>query len=383
MATQFIIHNGDTRKQKLSILINNNDDLLLLFNQFNKIKKIDTLNKAINRFEQIFNINFYKILLPYIFKWAMEYDIVSIPIMEQGETDTTIFTAKEVRYWLSNTFIMNIDSVNKEKYGELAFGPLYFGSNTGEEKLLCILCYFHMAINLDETRKIGFYRHIITENPKPLFKVNNKINTNVIIIHTNNMESVSANSFVNFSNKQLSYGITNSCTQEEILNACCPETYLALLFIESMKSEEIIIIKGARRFSKYTGFLNSFKWNGIHNDVLIQDQIGLDACTKYHFSTENVNRDIMKAYTGFKLSNNTVISTGLWGCGAFGGDIVHKFLQQLLAVSILSNVKLYFSTYGNQNIANKLQDILDFIDKNNITIKQLYENLCMGEKLGF
>jgi poly(ADP-ribose) glycohydrolase len=94
----------------------------------------------------------------------------------------------------------------------------------------------------------------------------------------------------------------------------------------------------------------------------------------------------MKAYTGFKMAttkNPTFISTGFWGCGAFGGDIVHKFLQQLLAVSIIPNARLYYSTYGNSDIAIKLNQILDIINKKEITIKHLYDNLMIGDKLGF
>lgn len=383
---KLITHIGEIRKQKLSVSITNDSDLLIMFNEFSKVKKINTLSNAINRFQQYFKINFYKLLLPFIFKWAMEYDIDSLsPLMRDIEANK-IFTAKEARYWLANTFIMNVDRYHKPKYGELTFVELYNGSSVGEEKLLCILTYFYLAVKLDEDREIGFYRHIITENPQTLFDSNIKINTNIVDIHVNNMESVKAHAIVNFANEQLSYGIINSCTQEEILNVCCPETYLALLFIESMEDNEIIIIKGARRFSNYTGYLHSFKWTGTYNDTIFQDQIGLDACTNSHFHYKNVNRDIMKAYTGFKMVNNkspSLISTGLWGCGAFGGDIAHKFLQQLLAVSVIPNTKLYYSTYGNNNIAIKLNTILNFINKNNITVKQLYNILDSGDKIDF
>lgn len=385
MATKFIIHTGKNRKEILSKQINNQTDLLDLFNQFNKIKKIDTLTKAISRFEHIFKIDFYKNMLQWIFYWVMEYETDSITLLEQNITDNRSFTAKEIRYWLSNAFLLNVDSCNKEHYGELTFGFLYqSGSMAGEEKLLCILCYFYSCIKLDENRIVSFNRHVINENPKTIFKSNAKINTAAINIHTNNMESVNANAFVNFANKQLSYGITNSCTQEEILNACCPETYLALLFCESMKSNEVIIIKGARRFSTYSGFLNAFKWTGMYQDNIFQDQIGLDACTKNHFSVENVNRDIMKAYMGFKLTgNNSYISSGGWGCGAFGGDPIHKFLQQLLVVSVIPNIKLHYSTYGNLDLANKFRHILEYIDANNVTVGELYGSLCIGQMLGF
>lgn len=387
---KLIRYGGDIRKEKLLMSVKNGDDLLILFNQFSKIKKINTLVNTIERFEQIFKINFYDTLLIFIFKWSVEYDIDSLSPMEQGSISNKIFTAREARYWLANTFIMNTDRCHKPKYGELNFADLYNGSPVGQEKLLCILNYFYMATKLDklnEDREIGFFRFPILENPKKVFDSDEKINTDLITIHTDDMESVNANAIVNFANEQLSYGVINSCTQEEILNVCCPETYLALLFAESMRDDEIIIVKGARRFSTYSGYLHGFKWTGMYNDNVFQDQIGLDACTWSHYSEENVNRDIMKAYTGFKISANersqTIISTGMWGCGAFGGDPVHKFLQQLLAVSVLPNVKLYYSTYKHDDIANKLNKVINYINKNNLTIKELYEELNDGEKFGF
>ena len=379
-------YSGDIRKQKLLIPVKNKNDLLTLFSQFSKVKKINTLVNTIERFEQIFKINFYNTLLTFILKWATEYDIDSLDAMEQGSISNKVFTAKEARYWLANAFIMNTDRCHKPKYGELNFVELYNGSIVGQEKLLCILNYFYMATKLDEDRPIGFFRCSVLENPKKLFNSDKKVNTDLVIIHTNDMESVKADAIVNFANEQLSYGLINSCTQEEILNVCTPESYISLLFCEAMRDNEVIVVRGCRRFSTYSGYLNSFKFTGQYNDTLFQDQIGLDACTWAHFSEENVNRDIMKAYTGFEMVTSdaqlTIISTGMWGCGAFGGDPIHKFLQQLLVVSVIPYLELYYSTYKNTEMANKLNNVVNYINKNNITIKELYEELADGGKFG-
>ncbi len=47
-----------------------------------------------------------------------------------------------------------------------------------------------------------------------------------------------------------------------MLYSCYPETQLGLLFIEQLVSEEVIIIRGAKRFSQYSGLYDSFKFNG-------------------------------------------------------------------------------------------------------------------------
>ena len=60
---KLIIHNGNAREQKLSMSVKNEDDLLTLFNQFSKIKRIDGLINVIDRFQDYFRMNFYESLL--------------------------------------------------------------------------------------------------------------------------------------------------------------------------------------------------------------------------------------------------------------------------------------------------------------------------------
>ena len=159
--TKLLICNGNERKQKLLMEINNGNDLLILFNKFSRIKKIDSLINAINKFQNYSTSNFYEILLPLIIKWSMEYETNELTLMEKGSPSEMTFTAKESRYWLANTFIMNTDRYHVSNYGELSFVELYNGTSLGEEKLLCILCYFYQAMHLDENRHISFHRYII------------------------------------------------------------------------------------------------------------------------------------------------------------------------------------------------------------------------------
>ncbi|KAI2490950.1 hypothetical protein MHU86_23609 [Fragilaria crotonensis] len=57
-----------------------------------------------------------------------------------------------------------------------------------------------------------------------------------------------------------------------------------------------------------------------------------------------------------------LISTGKWGCGAFGGNVVHKFLQQVVAVSLCTDDRrLLYSAYGKQDEMELLERVLDAI----------------------
>merc|ERR1711972_208145 len=105
-------------------------------------------------------------------------------------------------------------------------------------------------------------------------------------LHESPMEAVDdADAFVNFANANFGYGhFISSCTQEEIMQVCCPEFNVAMLHQGYMADQEVIIAKDVRRFSNYTGYGNGFQFegafHGLHN---IQTILTMDATTNRHF----------------------------------------------------------------------------------------------------
>ena len=110
-----------------------------------------------------------------------------------------------------------------------------------------------------------------------------------------------------------------------------------------------------------------------------------------HFKEPQNIRDLNKAFLGFlqcagdrkKISTGMPLSlsmyiyslflwlfgsaitlanllSGFWGCGAFGGDKIHKFLQQLCAATV-TDTTLYFSSYSDSAMCNQLRGILQDI----------------------
>ena len=66
--------------------------------------------------------------------------------------------------------------------------------------------------------------------------------------------SFDAHGFVDFANKHIQiHRMIASCTQEEILFSCCPEAFLPMLICETLKNDEIVIVRGCKRFVEYTG----------------------------------------------------------------------------------------------------------------------------------
>jgi len=189
-----------------------------------------------------------------------------------------------------------------------------------------------------------------------------------VLLHAGVMEAAPRHTaFVNFANANYGYGrFIPSCTQEEILQVCCPEVNVGMLVIGKMGAGEVVNVLGCRRFSTYSGYLHTFACEGPLFDGPVLDVLTLDACTRRHFDEREQLRDLAKAAASFAALSaahtapsppRPVVSTGRWGCGVFGGLPAHKFLQQLVAAR-LAGVDLEFSTYGTPDGCDVLLDAL-------------------------
>jgi poly(ADP-ribose) glycohydrolase len=163
-----------------------------------------------------------------------------------------------------------------------------------------------------------------------------------------------------------------------VLVSCCPEAFLSILVCETLKDDEIVILRGCKRYVDYTGYGDTFAYKEHYheqNPAFIQDILVVDACFSGQFSKRNIDRDLDKAWATFEKSKNEIIVTGNWGCGVFGGDLVFKFLQQLCAVMILGDhfQRLDYSVYGDEKLALKLKDLLEKLEKNKKTVTDIYQ----------
>lgn len=85
-----------------------------------------------------------------------------------------------------------------------------------------------------------------------------------------------------------------------------------------------------------------------------------------------------QAYSGYTaplektLHQRTGVATGNWGCGAFRGDVVLKFLIQLLAASATNRGGLLYHTYFNHALTTDLFNIHSSLVQHNQTIGDVY-----------
>ena len=68
---------------------------------------------------------------------------------------------------------------------------------------------------------------------------------------------------------------------------------------------------------------------------------------------------MMKAWTGFRSVSGEAVSTGHWGCGAFGGDKNIKSLVQVLAASLAGVKKLDFYCFDDQEFHDDFTEAMN------------------------
>ena len=165
-----------------------------------------------------------------------------------------------------------------------------------------------------------------------------------------------------------------------------------------MTELESILITGAEQFTAYTGYGGSFKCTGPHEDTNPVDDrnrrkvyiVAIDATpfddTTSQYSKPNIVRELNKAYSGFshnvaddKPGENsmTMVATGNWGCGMFGGNKHLKTLIQWMAASRVGRPLRYY-TFREPDLIKEQMKLTKALLERKTTIGQLYEILISG-----
>ncbi|KAI1905402.1 hypothetical protein AGOR_G00015810 [Albula goreensis] len=198
---------------------------------------------------------------------------------------------------------------------------------------------------------------------------------------------------VDFSHNLVGGGVLgNGLVQEEILFLINPELIVARLFTEKLGDNDCLKITGSQQYSKYTGYSDSFRWTGPHEDKTPRDEwqrrhrqiVAIDALhlknPKEQYNMKDVRRELNKAYCGFKGEDKTnpdcypAVATGNWGCGVFGGDPRLKVLIQLMAAAEARRDMAYF-TFEMKDLEMDILRMYNFLKTNRITVAQLYKSM--------
>ena len=329
-----------------------------------------------------------------------------IPLLKKDSEDKYELTRKQTALIFLLSFF-NLLDLNQFKEREtnpfVVFEVLQSSKGTKFEFARCFLNYLTIIGKwlseknqiLDE--KIKFFRTTKYLDINNLDK--NKNLCQIKIYKEGSLSNGETPYFVDFANMFIGGGVfEGGCVQEEILFASRPEATVAMFFMEVMSEKDAIRIDNAIKYSNYSGYARSFKFDGSAINDYNFDKIkknnkiiAIDACIQKNdpdgiIEIEDIKRDILKAYSGFMLvhceknekEEEKSISTGNWGCGAFGGDHELKFFQQWVSASFAGIQRIDYYTFGSKEMEYIIEN-LDKIKKKYTKAYKLYEILTKNQ----
>ncbi|KAF5622894.1 poly(ADP-ribose) glycohydrolase [Fusarium sp. NRRL 52700] len=180
------------------------------------------------------------------------------------------------------------------------------------------------------------------------------------------------------SNKVIGFG--QSATQEEIFVGIAPEAYPVVLVAPHLTDDTVITVSGARAMVDMKGQRRNIEWT-LRPTPPSEDFTGwkkswrggrlvfMDALEMDMFDhSENdglpdlshgtIDREINKAANGFSSYNGNSVFTGLWGCGAFGGDPGVKLLILWLAAGVADVELNLMLGPGEHDLGRKLEAVV-------------------------
>ncbi|RXN08775.1 poly(ADP-ribose) glycohydrolase-like protein [Labeo rohita] len=266
-----------------------------------------------------------------------------IPLLRTQRCGSITLSQEQVSCLLANAFFCTFPRRNSRRtefsnYPDINFSRLFEGSSQRkQEKLKTLLWYFKRITQRRPNGLITYTRQCLQSLPS--WSSSEKQFSKLHISCDGTIEDQGYGMLqVDFANRFVGGGVTGSgLVQEEIRFLINPELIAARLFTEALDDNECLIITGTEQFSRYSGYSDTYRWDGNHNDQTLRDEwqrkcteiVAIDALHYRNFldqfHPENMKRELNKAYCGFvrpgvQTENLSAVATGNWGCGAFGGD---------------------------------------------------------------
>ncbi|XP_035001794.2 LOW QUALITY PROTEIN: poly(ADP-ribose) glycohydrolase [Hippoglossus stenolepis] len=328
---------------------------------------------------------------------ASELCTKPIPLLKRGMTHSITMSQEQVACLLANAFFCTFPRRNSRKteychYPDINFVRLFEGSSSKKiEKLKTLMCYFTSVTEQKPLGLVTFTRQSLDKPPQ--WESSQTHLTKLHITCEGTIEDDGHGMLqVDFANQFVGGGVTSSgLVQEEIRFLINPELIVSRLFTEALDHNECLIITGTQQYSKYTGYSQTYKCAGSHQDTTPRDDwqrrcteiVAIDALHfrnfREQFRPEKINRELNKAYCGFarpeeKSQNLSAVATGNWGCGVFGGDTRLKALLQMLAAAEAGRDVAYF-TFGDSQLMTDVHNMHCFLTEQNISVGEVYDLL--------
>ncbi|XP_046860470.1 poly(ADP-ribose) glycohydrolase-like [Xenia sp. Carnegie-2017] len=385
-------------------------DIILKYNS--KPSNFRVLDDFVNSAACDYRERFFEIVLPGIVELVLNMkEIVTQPppILKQHVEKMLTLSQRQAACLLASAFLCLFPRRNhgsrefSRSLPSVNFNRLFErfdeDNETNLHKLAAFISYFNSVIEDMPEGTLSFQRQVLHQDEIPNWGRRKTTLTNLRAVSEGTIEDNAPGMLqVDFANCLVGGGVlSRGCVQEEIRFLMYPEMIVSRLITEKLEDNECLIITGAQRFGKYTGYAKTFRFMGPVKDDTLRDSWGrrltsvvaIDARPFVNYTEQftpyNITRELNKAYVGF-LSRNIedrnhlpAVATGNWGCGAFNGDKQLKSLLQIMAASEAKRDVLFF-TFGDKEQARELANIHRKLKENNITIGWLWEHLFKYRK---
>uniref|UniRef100_H3BAA5 poly(ADP-ribose) glycohydrolase n=1 Tax=Latimeria chalumnae TaxID=7897 RepID=H3BAA5_LATCH len=322
-----------------------------------------------------------------------------IPLLRQTMSHAITLSQQQIACLLANAFFCTFphrnateDKSEYANYPSINFSRLFEKKSERKlEKLKTVFCYFSQVTEDMPKGLVTFQRRQLL-SPVNWENSTTKLSKLHVTSHGTIEKEGSGMLQVDFACAMVGGGVLSSgLIQEEIRFLINTELIVARLFTEKLNDEECLLITGAQQYSRYSGYGDTYRHEGVYRDDTPRDRwqrrcteiVAIDALkfrnSKDQFKKNRLVRELNKAYCGFTRpeippQHTSAVATGNWGCGAFNGDYQFKALIQILAASEAGRDVAYF-TFGNSQIMWQVYEMHSLLTKKNTTVGNLYSLL--------
>lgn len=342
------------------------------------------------------DFSFFTELVPFINEQAAQHVSLPEPICH-GKPGSIRMQRKEVLALLSAAFLCQIPA-QEDNVGELCFLPLCVSTESlAVEKLVCLLAYFH---NMSRPEYAGTMEDEVVFSCERLradqldWKQLGALPVTPMIAcqPSPDVGSSMANpAMVAFTSTKIhDHAVNVSATQEEVIFSAHPECLPAILFCQTLLSNEALVVSNVLPHSRVSGYMGKFRFvETIPTPGASKVIVALDAKRQTdptNTPQEQLVRDINKALCGFLgvrrlLGKDCVVASGCWGGGTFHSSPEIKLLEQVIAASVagVSLLHCFPTSFGAHEATESLQTIVQLLQASRppATIQQLLQAISL------
>ena len=328
-----------------------------------------------------------------------------VKTLQASQPAVLSFSATEIHCLLAHMFTGTFRccvggeySKNKHAHGPFSFAsrmsfldwyaPTSFGTTD---------IYIHALLNMFEECFLGtnncndiiFERRVLEIQPD----ISN-CNQNLVKINVHSQGRIGDIEEVEIDFANACVGGGPSGTQEELLLGISPQALpVGILNAEPLLDNESIIITGAKKHADYKDYgLDAFYtgksmqcWDWPSRKIIAIDAIPFQDGTgdnRFMQMQEHLlKREIIKCFVGLQAAKGLGVSTGHWGCGAFGGDKEVKAIIQVIAASMADVKHMNFFAFGDEAFTEQFKTMMDDLYNSDVRVNGLWNILLRESKI--